>query len=69
MFKEEEKKDIAYKYFLSMVTVIRDENDYIEEWIRYHIEELGFEHFYLYDNESSIPAKRYLEDTGFPTSG
>lgn len=63
-FKEEEK-DISYQYFLSMVTVVRDENDYLEEWIRYHIEELGFEHFYLYDNESSIPAKRYLEDAGF----
>ena len=62
---EAEEKEIDYKYFLSMVTVIRDENDYIAEWIRYHIEELGFEHFYIYDNESSVPVKEYLESACF----
>ncbi len=61
----EEEKDICYKYFLSMVTVVRDENDYIEEWIRYYIEELGFDHFYIYDNESGVPVKEYLESVDF----
>ena len=63
-FKEEENK-IDYKYFLSMLTIVRDENDYIEEWIRYHIEDLGFDHFYIYDNESAVPVKDYLESTNF----
>lgn len=63
-FEEEEVK-IDYKYFLSMVAVVRDENDYLEEWIRYHIEEMGFDHFYLYDNESETSVQEYLEGAGF----
>lgn len=62
---EEEEAGIKYRHFLSMVTVVRDENDYLEEWIRYHIEEMGFEHFYIYDNESSVPVLGYLESVGF----
>lgn len=62
---EREEAAIGYQYFLSMVTVIRDENDYLEEWIRYHAEELGFDHFYIYDNESSVPAKTYLAKKNF----
>ncbi len=61
----EEEKGIRYKYFLSMVTVVRDENDYIEEWIRYYIEELGFDHFYIYDNESGVPVEEYLKSVDF----
>lgn len=63
-FEEEESK-IRYSYFLSMLTIVRDENDYIEEWIRYHIENIGFDHFYIYDNESVIPVKDYLESVNF----
>lgn len=62
---QQEEMNLDYKYFLSMVAVIRDENPYLEEWIRYHIEEMGFEHFYLYDNESIIPAKDYLTEKNF----
>ena len=62
-FEKEEEK-INYKYFLSMLAIVRDENDYLEEWIRYHIN-LGFEHFYIYDNESAVPVKDYLESAGF----
>lgn len=61
---EKEKKTI-FKYFLSMVAVVRDENDYLEEWIRYHIEEIGYEHFYIYDNESEIPVYEYLKNIDF----
>ncbi len=64
IFEEEEAK-IDYKYFLSVVTIVRDENPYLEEWIRYHIEEIGVEHFYIYDNESAVPVKDYLESVNF----
>jgi len=64
LFESEEAK-IDYKYFLSVIAIIRDENDYLEEWIRYHIEEMGVDHFYLYDNESEIPAQEYLESVNF----
>lgn len=62
---EQEEAAIRYPYFLSMVAVVRNENDYLEEWIRYHVEELGFDHFYIYDNESDVPAETYLKSKNF----
>lgn len=62
---EQEESFIDYKYFLSMVTIVRDENDYLAEWIRYHIEEMGFDHFYIYDNESSVPVEKFLQSIDF----
>ena len=58
---EREEKSLSNKHFLSIITAVRDENEYIEEWINYHVEEMGIDHFYIYDNESSIPLKNYLE--------
>lgn len=55
----------VFKHFLSIVAVVRDENDYLEEWMRYHIEEIGVDHFYIYDNESAVPVKEFLESVGF----
>lgn len=61
--KEEDRAEP--EHFLSMMAVVRDENEYIGEWIRYHIEEVGFEHFYIYDNESQVPVLEYLESANF----
>jgi hypothetical protein len=36
-------------YFLSACAIVKDEADYIEEWIEYHLIR-GVEHFYIYDN-------------------
>ena len=44
------------KYFLSLTAIIKDE-DYLEEFIIYYMI-LGVEHFFLYDNESTIPLKK-----------
>lgn len=60
-FEKEEEK-LLNKYFLSIVTAVRNENDYIEEWLNYHIEKMGVEHFYIYDNESTVSVKEYLEN-------
>lgn len=65
IFRREEEA-LEPEHFLSMVTVVRDENPYLEEWVRYHIEEMGFGHFYIYDNESGTPVREYLESVGFP---
>jgi hypothetical protein len=46
------------KYFLSLTAIIKNE-DYLEEFIMYYMV-LGVEHFFLYDNESSIPLKKRL---------
>ena len=37
---------------LSVTAIIKDEADYLDEWLAYHIL-LGFEHFYLFDNGST----------------
>jgi tetratricopeptide (TPR) repeat protein len=39
--------------------IAKDENDYLEEWIDYHIL-LGVDRFYIYDNESRISIKKTL---------
>lgn len=52
---------------LSIVAIIKNEGQYIEEWVRYHII-AGVQRFYLYDNDSSdntkIILKKYI-DAGY----
>lgn len=62
---EKEEESIEYKYFLSILTAVRDENEYLEEWINYHVENLGVEHFYIYDNESVDSVQEYLESINY----
>ena len=62
---QKEEEEISNKYFLSILTSVRDENDYIEEWLNYHIEEHGVDHFYIYDNESTLPLRNYLESINY----
>lgn len=62
---EKEENRIEFKHFLSGLSIVRNEDDYIEEWLRYHIEELGFDHFYIYDNESETPVMDYLKKANF----
>jgi hypothetical protein len=42
------------KYYSAICLIIRDENDYLQEWIRHHIS-IGFEHFYIYDHNCKVP--------------
>jgi len=35
---------------------IRDDNDYLDEWIDYHLS-IGFEHIVIYDHLSKVPVK------------
>ncbi|MCR5785743.1 MAG: glycosyltransferase family 92 protein [Eubacterium sp.] len=37
---------------LSVVAIMRNEGEYVKEWIEYH-KMMGVEHFYIYDNEST----------------
>lgn len=46
------------KYYLSLCCIIKDERN-LEEFIIYH-HVVGVEHFYIYDNESSLPIKERL---------
>lgn len=54
---------------LSVVAIIKNEGQYIEEWVRYHII-AGVQRFYLYDNDSSDNTKSVLKkyiDAGYVT--
>ena len=46
------------KHYLSLLCIIKNE-DYLEEFILYHYL-LGVQHFFIYDNESTIPIKKRL---------
>ena len=49
-------------YFNSAICLlIKDENDYINEWLSWHIG-IGFEHFYIYDNGSKIPIAKSVDN-------
>ena len=41
-------------YYSIAHTIVRDDGEYLDEWIDYHAS-IGFEHFVIYDNESEIP--------------
>jgi hypothetical protein len=53
------KKKISHKYFLSILIPVKNENDYLEDYIKYYLYH-GVEHFYIYDNESDVFAKEAL---------
>lgn len=46
-------------HYLSGCLVIRNEALYIEEWLDFHLKQ-GWEHFYIYDNESTDNTKKLL---------
>ena len=57
-------KESDFRYQLAIVAILKNEGDYIEEWIRYH-KLVGVDRFIIYDNDSSdnMPdiLKRYAE--------
>ena len=40
-------------HYLAACLVFKDAASYLDEWIRFH-QRVGFEHFYLYDNDSTM---------------
>lgn len=47
--------------YLSLCLICKDENDYLPEWLDYHIL-MGVERFYIYDNESRVALRQTLEE-------
>lgn len=41
--------------YSSICLLAKDENEYINEWLNWHINVCKFDHIYIYDNESKIP--------------
>lgn len=48
------------KYNTSVCLLIKDENDYINEWLKWHIS-IGFDHFFIYDNRSKVPIEETVD--------
>jgi len=42
--------------YSSISTNVRDDNDYLDEWVKYHLG-IGFEHITIYDHKSVIPVQ------------
>ena len=49
-----------YKNYLSATCIIKNEVEYMPEWLEYHLL-VGFEKFYVYDNESTDNIKQILQ--------
>lgn len=53
-------KNANYKYYCSICMIIRNDNEYLEEWLKWHIGQ-GIEHFYLYDHGSELPVSKTIK--------
>lgn len=42
-----------YKYPFTICAIFKDEAPWLKEWLVYHHDILGFDHFYLYNNDST----------------
>ena len=61
--RKEKIAEVAKTNFLydcSLCLIIRDENEYLEEWLNWHIGQ-GVEHFYIYDHGSREPVEEFVE--------
>lgn len=58
IFRESFKLE-SKKYNLSIMTIFKNEQDYMEEWLDHHILQ-GFEQIYLYSNDPNIDSYSYL---------
>jgi hypothetical protein len=49
------------KYTLCIMTIFKNEENYMQEWLDYHIDQ-GIDHFYLYCNDDNLSKYKYLND-------
>ena len=54
------KKDDVFEHEMAVVAILKNEGNYIREWLDYHIA-AGVTEFYLYDNESTDNLKQILQ--------
>ena len=63
-----ETAEAKFKYYCSLCLITRDENEYLEEWLRWHISQ-GVEHFYIYDHGSKQPVREQVDGLGEEIAG
>lgn len=59
---------VNYKYYSSVVLLVKNENRYLKEWLDWHLVDVGFDHIYIYDNytkEDDKGVKEYLESINY----
>lgn len=44
-------------YYATICAIAKDEEYFIKEWVEYHLS-VGFEHIYVYDNNSAVPISK-----------
>lgn len=49
-------------HFSAVCLLAKNENSYINEWLEWHLNKLGFMHVYIYDNESDTPIESSIDD-------
>ena len=57
------KKNRSDQYALALCCIVKDEDEYLQEWIKYHLK-IGVQHFFIYDNESKTPVSDTLKTLG-----
>lgn len=49
---------------IALCLICKDENEYLQEWIDYHIN-VGIDYFIIYDNNSKYPISKTIEKLGY----
>jgi len=61
VFTRFRKNNHHQNLFLTICCIVKDENEYLKEWMEYHLT-IGVQHFYIYDNDSKVPVSKALEN-------
>ncbi|CAG5073016.1 hypothetical protein DYBT9623_04545 [Dyadobacter sp. CECT 9623] len=58
-----DKRVADNSHYLSLCCIVKDENDYLAEWLDYHLK-IGVTHFFIYDNGSKVPIEETIKSLG-----
>ncbi|MCL2796652.1 MAG: glycosyltransferase family 92 protein [Firmicutes bacterium] len=59
---------VNYPFYCSICLIIKDENEYLQEWLNWHIGQ-GVQHFYIYDHGSRESVTDFIQSLGAEVSG
>lgn len=54
----------AWRYMIELCAIVRDENEYLKEWIVHHLA-IGFDEIILYDNGSQVSPAEVVKELPF----
>ena len=59
-----DSKDAIFRYKIAVVAIMKNEGDYIKEWLDFHLK-VGVEHFFIYNNDSTFFSHRCIRRIWF----